>query len=675
MKKKIQLSNSEKKALNELKSLSIQIKKYNDAYHKYDKPIISDHKFDELIKKNNELEKKFPYLRLKTSPNEYVGSKVLNKFSKINHKLPMLSLGNAFNENDLIEFIKRIKKFLKNEKIILEFSCEPKIDGLSINLTYKEGVLISAATRGDGLIGENVTENIKTIKNIPQKINTNNFPSLIEIRGEIFLEKKDFILLNSKLDDKEKFSNPRNAAAGSIRQLDINITKARPLKFVTHGVGFISKEYLSLKKLYNDMSLWGFAPSKYLKFSTKLKEMLRYHSDLNLKRSLINYDIDGIVFKLNDIELQKRLGFVGKNPRWAIAYKFESVKAFTKINSIDLQIGRTGAITPVARLEPVNIGGVVVSNATLHNFDEINNKDIRENDIVEIQRAGDVIPQILRVSKKLSKRNKAYKHPVNCPICDSILIKDEDGVIYRCLNYYKCKAQIIERLIHFVSKKAFNIDGMGEQQIKLFWNRKFIKNASDIFNIDKFKNEIIELEGWGKLSYNNLINNIEKSKSINIEKFIYALGIRFVGETTSQILSKYFDSIESLIKSAKNIKELEDIDGLGPKVIKSISEFIDNKDNIDEIRKIASNCQVIKRKEKFTKSIFNNKTVIFTGKLNEMSREEAKKRALDLGAKIASSISKNTDYLIYGENAGSKLNKAKELKISTLSEKKWLSMI
>ena len=665
----------EEKILDELINLKVEIKKHNKLYHQDDNPEISDYDFDKLIKRNDYLEKKFPDLKLKDSPSSIVGSRTSNKFSKNKHLLPMLSLNNAFNEDDIGEFIKRIRKYINDENIELSFSCEPKIDGLSINLTYENGKLVLACTRGDGYEGENVTENIKTIKDVPIKLIGNNHPKSIEIRGEVFLEKNDFLNLNNSLDEKDKFSNPRNAAAGSIRQLDKSITSSRPLKFIAHGIGFTSKKYNKLNFVFKDMLSWGLKIGKENFVAKNTDEMLKYYEKINSKRSNFQYDIDGIVYKLNDISLQNRLGFVGKSPRWAIAYKFASLKANTKIKAIDIQIGRTGAITPVARLDPINIGGVIVSNATLHNFDEIIKKDIRVNDVVEIQRAGDVIPQVLKVINKNKKRSEKFIIPKKCPICKNELIKDEDETILRCTNYYQCEALLIEKIIHFTSKKALNIDGIGENQIKFFWENSLLKKPSDIFLLYKFKEKITNLDGWGELSYNNLITNINKSKKVELQKFIYSLGIRYVGEINAQILSSHFVSIDKFINKAKKIENLEDIDGLGPKVIKSITNFLNNTFNIEEIKRITKQCKILNYERINSSSKFNNKNIMFTGKLNLMSREEAKKRALELGAKISSSINSKTDYLICGEKAGSKLKKAKDLKIPILTEEEWMSMI
>ena len=666
----------EKKIKKRLVELSLLIKKHNILYHQKDKPKITDAEFDALIIENNKLEKKYPNLIIKNSPNFLIGGPVSNKFDKIQHKLPMLSLQNAFNENDVIDFIERIKKFLnleKNHKF--DFISEPKIDGLSINLNYEDGFLKSASTRGDGKIGENVTQNVLNINGIPTKLNNNNLPKQIEIRGEIFLNKTDFIKLNKTMKEKNKFSNPRNAAAGSLRQLDSEITKKRPLKFLAHGLGETSKEYITINDFYKDLKKWGIPTNHLSQTHQNINEMMNYYNKINNIRHDIAYDLDGVVFKINNLKLQNRLGFVGKNPRWAIALKFKSEKAITKIRKIDFQIGRTGAITPVARLEEINIGGVLVSNATLHNFDEIKKKDIREGDKVEIQRAGDVIPQVIKVVNKDKNRKELINPPKQCPVCGEKTIREKDEAVIRCINLKSCDAQIIGCLIHFVSKKSFNIEGCGEKQIKQFYKLGFIKNYNDIFDINKFKKEILNLEGWGDLSYQNLIQAINKSKIISLEKFIYSLGIRYVGETLSIILAKEFINIDNFIKSANDKEKLQSIDGLGPKVINSVYNYFLNKDNKKIVLNLKNNVKIINFTQQESNSLFTNKNIVFTGTLSKLSREEAKHLATNLGAKISSSVSAKTDYVIIGEKPGSKAKKAKELGLNILSEEEWIKKI
>ena len=625
------------KRLNELTKI---IHKHNILYHEKDNPEISDSDFDSLIKEYNEIERNFPHLVTNKSHNKSIGIKISSKFEKYEHKKRMLSLSNAFSEKDLIDFIERIKKFLnlQNENKI-SFICEPKIDGLSLNLYYKNGKFKTASTRGDGIIGENVSNNIKKIVGIPQELNLKKIPKEIEIRGEVFLEKKDFLELNKNLDSTNKFANPRNAAAGSLRQLNPNITMSRPLKFIAHGLGYSDKKYVNVTDFYSDLKSTGIPHSDFIKVDDSVNKMIDYFNYIENKRSSIKYDIDGIVYKINNYDLQQRLGFVGKNPRWGIALKFSAEKTSTKIIDIDFQVGRTGAITPVARLEPVNIGGVLVSNATLHNFDEIEKKDIRKGDIVEIQRAGDVIPQVIKVLIKDKNRSNSILSPTKCPSCKGKTLKEKDEAVLRCINTYNCKAQIIGQIVHFVSKKSMNI------------------------------------EGFGELSFENLVKAIDNSKKIFLDRFIFSLGIRYVGETISRILAKEFININTLIQNAVNKDRLSSIDGIGPKAINSIEEYFTNKKNLQMIINLIELLNVINFKNVVSSNFFSNKNIVFTGTLQELSRDEAKHLAQEKGAKISSTISKNTDYLIIGEKPGSKAKKAKELNIRILNEKEWLVKI
>ena len=660
---------------NRLRKLSELIKKHNVHYHQDDRPKITDAEYDSLVKENNDLEKLYPHLILKDSPNNQIGARALKKFVKITHKTLMLSLANAFNQKDIIDFNDRIKKFINLKKnILLDFICEPKIDGLSLNLIYENGILLNAITRGDGKIGEDVTQNILHIENIPNNLSI-NYPKVIEIRGEVYLSKKDFKRLNEKLPENEKFANPRNAAAGSLRQLDSKISKSRPLKFIAHGLGYSTKKYLTIDEFYEDLINWKIFPNKLSKKLSEFGDMMKYYNEIENLRGTIEYDIDGLVFKINDISKQKRLGIVGKNPRWAIALKFSAEKAKTVIKSIDFQVGRTGAITPVARLEEINLGGVLITNATLHNFDEIEKKNIGNGDLVEIQRAGDVIPQVTKLIIKSKKNPKKILPPKTCPICNSPTIKEKDEAVLRCSNNIDCYAQKLGQIIHFISKKNFNIDGFGEKQAKQFYDLKIITNVSDIFKLEKFKQKILLLEGWGEISFKNLIEAINKSKKISLDKFIYSLGIRYIGETNASILAYEFLSIRNLIKSIQNTDLISNVDGLGPKAVSSLQSFFsinDNKKLIEELNSIVA----IKGLEKRSRnSFFSNKSVVFTGTLAKLSRDEAKYRAKTKGAKILSNVSSNTDYVVVGEKSGSKAEKAKNLGIKILSEEDFLKKI
>ena len=666
---------NKQKVINRLKQLAALIKKHNHHYHNEDKPKITDDEYDKFVKENYELEKKFPDLKLKSSPSNIVGSKIKNKFKKSNHLSPMHSLSNGFNELDLIEFDERIKKFLNiRNEIKLEYICEPKIDGLSLNLTYENGFLISAATRGDGKVGEDVTKNISNIKNIPKKLN-DNYPDLLEVRGEVFMTKQDFEKINLNLSEKNKFSNPRNAAAGSLRQIDYMISRSRPLKFLAHGIGKSSKKFLKFDEFYKDLEIYGILRNNLNLKTDNIKSIYKFYENIDRKRSNLDFDIDGLVVKLNDISNQRRLGVVGKNPRWSIALKFSAEKASTQIKDIDFQVGRTGSITPVARLESVNVGGVIISNATLHNFDEIRKKNIQIGDVVEIQRAGDVIPQVLRVLKRSNNNTNTIKPPKNCPVCGAKTFKAKDEAVLRCVNTYDCHAQKISQIIHFVGKKALNIDGFGEKQVKQFFNLELISNTLDIFFLKEKKKFIENLDGWGKLSVNNLIESIEKSKKINLDKFIYALGIRFIGEINAEILAKELKSIENFITASQNTLVLSNIDGLGPKAISSIKDYFSYEKNTLLIRNLSEVLTINKNKTINTKNFFTGKSIVFTGAFNSISREEAKYMAKEIGAKILSSVSKNTDYVIVGQKAGSKAKKADELKIKVFSEKEFLKKI
>ena len=663
------------KIIKRLNELAVLINEHNRHYHTKDKPIINDWEYDKLVKENLKLETKFPKLKLKISPSNKIGGQIQNKFSKSTHLSSMHSLSNGFNEGDLIEFDERVKKFLNLQTIKkLEYICEPKIDGLSLNLTYKNGILISAATRGDGSIGENVTNNISNIKNIPQKL-INNFPDLIEIRGEVFIKKLDFEKINLQLDEKNKFANPRNAAAGSLRQLDYNISRSRPLNFLAHGIGQSSKKFLKFDDFYKNAEKYGIKKNAISIKTTNLKKVYEFYQEINLKRSLLEYDIDGLVVKLNNISDQKRLGIVGKNPRWSIALKFSAEKATTLIKEIDFQVGRTGSITPVARLESVNLGGVVISNATLHNFDEIKKKNIHIGDIVEIQRAGDVIPQVIRVVKLNNKKNKIIKPPKKCPVCGSLTHKEIGEAVLRCMNTYGCYAQRISQIIHFIGKKALNIDGFGEKQAKQLYNLKIINNIFDIFFLNENKNKIEKLEGWGKLSIENLINSVEKSKTLTLSKFIYSLGIRFIGEINAEILAKEFKNIKNFIYSSKKNEVLSNIDGLGPKAISSIKNYFSYNQNVTLITKLSKILNIKEAKINNSNNFFNGKNIVFTGSLSSISRDEAKHMAKQFGAKILSTVSIHTDYIIIGKKAGSKAKKAGELNIKILTEKEFLKRI
>ena len=648
------------------------IQYHNNLYYNDDNPKISDAEYDGLINDYKKIKKSFPAETKQSDLLDEIGGKPSELFSKFNHPTRMLSLDNAMSEDDLVNFQKKISNFLNKKTIDFEFSTEPKIDGLSVNLIYKNGKLVIAATRGDGQTGENITNNVITIKDIPKLLKTKSPPTSIEIRGEIFITKEDFIKLNTE----NNFANPRNAAAGSLRQLDPKETAKRPLKFIAHGFGSFNGEKKNYYDQLIELKSWGIPISPFLKKVQNLNELMTIYSEINKKRSEIPYDIDGLVYKVNNLSFQNRLGIVGKSPRWAIAHKFESETAQTEIKKIDIQVGRTGSLTPVARLKPINIGGVLVSNATLHNFEEIEKKDLREGDSVIVERAGDVIPHILKVVNKNKKnRPKLFKPPKYCPICKSPTIIDPDEVVVRCSGTYICDAQKVGRLKHFVSRSALDIEGLGDKQINLFYKKGLIRDYADIFDLVAKRAIIVNFDGWGILSFDNLINAIDQKKKIELSKFIYSLGIRFVGQINAKLISSAFSNIEefkNFFESENDIvNALENTDGLGPKVIQSFVEYSSIKSNKKQILKLIKKVELFIKKTDTVKSKITGKKIIFTGTLSLMSRAEAKSQAEKLGAKVVSSISKSTDILVSGENSGSKLKKAKELGVTVMNEKEW----
>ena len=648
------------------------IQYHNNLYYNDDNPKISDAEYDGLINDYKKIKKSFPVETKQSDLLDEIGGKPSELFSKFNHPTRMLSLDNAMSEDDLVNFQKKISNFLNKKTIDFEFSTEPKIDGLSVNLIYKNGKLVIAATRGDGQTGENITNNVITIKDIPKLLKTKSPPTSIEIRGEIFITKEDFIKLNTE----NNFANPRNAAAGSLRQLDPKETAKRPLKFIAHGFGSFNGEKKNYYDQLIELKSWGIPISPFLKKVQNLNELMTIYGEINKKRAEIPYDIDGLVYKVNNLSFQNRLGIVGKSPRWAIAHKFASETAQTEIKKIDIQVGRTGSLTPVARLKPINIGGVLVSNATLHNFEEIEKKDLREGDSVIVERAGDVIPHILKVVNKNKKnRPKLFKPPKYCPICKSPTIIDPDEVVVRCSGTYICDAQKVGRLKHFVSRSALDIEGLGDKQINLFYKKGLIRDYADIFDLVAKRAIVVNFEGWGTLSFDNLINAIDQKKKIELSKFIYSLGIRFVGQINAKLISSAFSNIEefkNFFESENDIvNTLENTDGLGPKVIQSFVEYSSIKSNKKQILKLIKKVELFIKKTDTVKSKITGKKIIFTGTLSLMSRAEAKSKAEKLGAKVVSSISKSTDILVSGENSGSKLKKAKELGVTVMNEKEW----
>ena len=647
--------------------------KYNRYYHQKQKPLITDDEFDTLKQEILNLENKYKYKNPK-SPSKSIGFEPSKKFKKFKHKVKMLSLSNAFNQEDLINFQKKNINFLTlNKDYEFEYSAEPKIDGISASLNYKKGKLYKGLSRGDGEEGEDITANLKTIKDIPLNISHTGFPDEIDIRGEVFIETNDF----KKIEND--FANPRNAASGSLRQKDPKRTGLIPLKFIAYTFGFSSGMTIDKQSDFiKNLNKWGFKTSELNKTIKGIDNLVKYHSEIEKKRFDLNYDIDGIVYKVNDFNLQKRLGFMSTAPRWAIAHKFSANYSITKIIDIDIQVGRTGALTPVAKVKPVNIGGVMVSNATLHNEDEINRKDIRIGDTVKIERAGDVIPHVIAVDKKLrSLKSKKYIFPNRCPSCGSKTIKEYNSVtkkidaVRRCSNEgFGCEKISIEKLKHFVSKDALNIEGLGKKVIEKFWDLKFIKYPNDIFNLN-FQT-ISRLEGWGSQSAENLKNSINKSKKLKLDKFIYSLGIRHIGQENAKLISEFLGNYSNFIKlkDQKKIDDLSNIDGIGETQISSLKNFFKNKLNLKVVSSLNEILTFEKNVTKKKEGVFSNKILMFTGKLNNISRAEAKSIVENNGGKIISNVSKNLDYLVAGEKPTSrKVKMANDLKVKILNQK------
>ena len=656
------------------------LNKYNKFYYDKSEPKVSDKEYDELKKDILLSEKKYQFLNLINSPSKKIGYKPSKNFQKVPHKVPMLSLANAFSEEDLINFEKRILNFIsRKEDFKFFYSAEPKIDGISASLTYEGGKFIKGLSRGDGNEGEDITANLSTIKDIPKKISLKNFPEEIDIRGEVFIKNSDF------KDLKEKFANPRNAASGSLRQKNPEETSKIPLNFIAYTFGHekglrVENQFEYLKKL----SEWGFKTNPYNRLITGVKNLLINYNQIEKKRAEIDFDIDGIVYKINDFKLQRRLGSVANAPRWAIAHKFSSNKAISEILNIDIQIGRTGALTPVAKIKPINIGGVVVSNATLHNEDEIIRKDIRVGDMVIVERAGDVIPHILSVDiKKRSKDSVKFIFPKNCPSCGSRTIKEfnvitkKNDAVRRCATEgYDCKKIAIEKMKHFVSKDAFNIDGFGKKIVENFWQLKLIKYPQDIFKLNFQKIE--SLEGWGTQSVENLRYSINQKKNISLERLIYSLGIRHIGLENAKLLSRYFKSFLKFKSLSKDNKyaELLNIDGIGETQVNSVRNFFSNKINLnilDELQEILNIKEALIEKKN---GLLKNQTFMLTGKLDGISRAEAKSLIEENSGTTVSSLSKKLNFLIIGEKpTKKKIETAKKLKIDILDQSKFLKML
>jgi DNA ligase (NAD+) len=659
-----------------LKNLKKIIQEHDHAYYLLDDPLISDHEYDSLFQELKKIESENPHLITPDSPTQRVGGKPLDEFKQITHKKPMLSLGNAFGNDELNAFYKRVTETLDTTDI--EFSAELKFDGLAISLFYEEGFLKYAATRGDGLVGEDVTHNIKTMKVIPLRLSSDNPPKILELRGEVLMNKDDFLELNEqqKKQNLKVFANPRNAAAGSLRQLDPTVTAKRKLQFFAYGLGEVDKsiyfDYHS--QMIDFIKDLGVPVSKYSEIVQNNTEMEAYFQKILGQRNALPFDIDGIVFKVNSIKSQNNLGFVSKAPRWAIAYKFPAEEAETIVNDITVQVGRTGAITPVARLKPVFVSGVTVTNATLHNEDEMNRKDIRIGDSVMVRRAGDVVPEVVRVI--LEKRpNNAIKFlmPKQCPICGSDIERIDGEAAQRCTGQYKCNAQIKQGISHFISRKAMNIDGLGEKIVDQLFEQGMLKNIADIYKLDF---SVIEnMDRFGKKSVENLKESIEKSKKTTLGKFIYALGIRNVGEATSKELAAHFRSLENLFNAT--VEDYLMVNDIGPVVAESLVKYFHDENNqliINSIIESGISWPALKEINAINSKL-NNQTFVVTGTLNSFSRDEIKDLIEANGGKVSGSVSKKTSYVIVGDNPGSKADKANELGVPIITEINLMEML
>ncbi len=668
-----------KKRYNKQKKLLF---KHNHHYFNLDSPLISDSKYDQLKNEIIKLEKDFPYLKKNNSITDQVGAPVLKKFKKIKHAKQMLSLSNIFDSKGMEDFINKISNYLNIKDKIFDFSSELKIDGISASLTYENGLLIKGLSRGDGVTGEDILENLKTIKDIPKKISDDKLPKILEVRGEVYIGKKDF----KKIE--KNFANPRNAAGGSLRQKDPKETKKIPLKFFAYGFGVINPMiYKTQSEFISKLKKWGFNVNSHNILVSGINEIEKHHKYIESLRPSLDYDIDGIVFKINDLNLQKRLGNTSNSPRWATAYKFSSEKAISIIKDIVIQVGRTGAITPVAKIEPVTVGGVVVSNATLHNEDEIKRKDVRVGDTIIIQRAGDVIPQVVSVNfEKRKKTSKKYIFPNKC-LCGSKIQKEfnsstkKEDAVRRCNKGYDCSFIAKERLKHIVSKEAFNIDGLGKKVIDQFWKLNFIKKPSDIFELDFDK--IKKLEGWGDLSVKNLKLAIDQAKNISLNRFIYAIGVRHIGQENAKILASFFKSANQFAYILKKdhrdeiLKNLNDLDGIGETQIFSIQNFFDKDKNVEIVKKLITKLNIQDFKGTNVKGKLSNTNVMFTGGFKKISRSEAKTLTENLGGKVLGSVSKKLNILVVGNSKPTKkkIEKAKELKIKIYSENEWYKLL
>jgi DNA ligase (NAD+) len=684
---------TEREAKRELARLALEIEHHRALYYQKDAPEISDADFDALVQRNEAIEQRFPDLKRTDSPSDKVGAAPAAGFAKVKHLEPMLSLDNAFSREDVEDFLGKIRRFLGlKAETAIPLALEPKMDGLSANLRYEDGELVLGATRGDGAVGEDITQNLRQIADVPHRLH-GKAPKVVEIRGEVFMTKAGFLKMNAEREaqGEQAFMNPRNAAAGSVRQMDPRITKSRPLRFFAYAFGAAEgfdwpETHTALLK---QLKAWGFATNPLNSHAHDVDGVMAFYDKMALNRADLDYDIDGVVYKVDDLKLQERLGFVGRAPRWAIAHKFAAEQAITRLNEIFISVGRTGVLTPIAMLEPVNVGGVMVSKASLHNEDEIARKDIRVGDKVIVQRAGDVIPQIVGVAEDpKAKRAEPYDFAKAiggvCPVCGSHAVREEGGAAWRCTGGLVCANQVTERLRHFVGRPAFDIEGLGDKTIKEFWELGWLKSPADIFKLERHRAALLQREGWGEASVQKLFDAIVARRSIALDRFIYALGIPQVGEVTARLLAKHYLNFAAFRKAmiaagvigSQERQDLDEIDGIGPSVVEDLTAFFAEEHNaavLDDLeREVTVETFVL---TVAADSAIAGKTVVFTGTLEKMTRNEAKARAESLGAKVGGSVSSKTDYLVVGADAGSKAKKAAELGVKTLTEDEWLALI
>jgi len=678
---------TEEDAARELAALAAEIARHDHAYHESDAPLITDADYDALRRRNAAIEADFPHLIRPDSPSRRVGAAPSGGFAKIRHRVPMLSLDNAFAAADFAEFCARIRRFLHQpDDTCLAFVAEPKIDGLSINLLYENGVLMRGATRGDGTEGEDVTANLRTMSSVPTRLH-GPAPALIEIRGEVFMTKADFMALNAvqAASGQKVFANPRNAAAGSLRQLDPSITASRPLSLFAYAMGDVQGSVAGTHAGYLDqLRDWGFQVNPLSRTLASEAEAAAFQEETGLARSGLGYDIDGVVYKVDDLALQRRLGFVGRAPRWAIAWKFPAEQATTTLEDIRIQVGRTGALTPVAWLAAVNVGGVLVTRATLHNEDEIARKDVRVGDTVILQRAGDVIPQILRpVLERRPSDAVPYVPSETCPACGSLALRPAGEVVRRCSGGLICPAQTVERLIHFVSRGAFDIEGLGEKSIQEFFDLGWLHSPADIFRLEQHRPALLTREGWKEKSVRNLMQAIEARRTIPFDRFIFALGIRRVGETNAKLLARHYTGfaawrgqmLAATTVGSDERSALGSILGVGPALADELATFFVEPRNLAALDELAALLTIQDAERPATADgALAGKNLVFTGTLETMSRPEAKARAEALGARVTDAVSKRTDLLILGADAGSKARKAAELGVATVTEAEWRAM-